>query len=1331
MEPTINVDPRIYGGEAPLTNDVPQIDPLTVGGGAAVAQPYVAPARVSQSDMGAGTSSIQQGQQAIKEANREVSGYGQSALAAVKSWSTTRIYDWYNAPAFAPEENFDVKPYVRNTPLQLSEVEQRFLATARSSEEFSYKLDNLKDQRKLYEQMGDHPILSGIIGMADPVYLAIDLASMGTATAATRGLGLTRAAGRALAGGEAAAASLAVGAAEKQVAAVGDGEVLFNALINGAASATFFNPRSARFERVDPAYPADELAAAAQRGERATASVEQRVVAEAQDAAEHARTARQQADTGLVAQPNTSRTYADIEQSLEEGLAGVKANAQRADALGAKLDGIADAPGPQTTIKGSVSDAALATRARNLDEATDAYTVLGRFEADPDMGPMIAVLRKEHGESLAQVRVREGDVPRPLYARDDATVYLDKKGNAFQALHEVVHGLTVQKLQYGKANPGSAHGKLVTELEDLRKQVAEAIEKMPAVGKSDMVRGDDITASYFTKNLEEFVAGLFAGNKDGFTRVMANLPTNGARNALTKMVGVVRKLLGIPPKQENALTKALGITDELMRTKLTTVNGTTGEATFFAPSGPPAQQAQQVGKWWDKTTAAGAGRKIEWSLNRELRGKGTEGNRVADLLVDDPINMTGDSAVSQRQAIRNDLSRHQAEFEKEFRALMAEQGAGVRQSIFNSGKAIKVQQRIEADLYGELMRRENAVRRGQQVVDPNVDPKLSRLADLHDQATGAGLSEMRSAGVRGADAIEGGAGYTPRKWDITRLESMEAAFEAAGSTNRQARKAVRAVIAQGIVRANGSMPLDVAEDIALAITERTRRKGYFEDINVQGAMGDDGAQGIRSLLAGSGISPDRLKRVEEFLTGRKDDEGMMAALKHRVPMDMHTPVTVNGQRMSLIDLVDTGVVRNLDGYLDDAAGQAGLARKGLVDNSDIVKLRGEFLKGIESEAERKVAASLFDNTIKAIKGQPVGEELSRKMRQLSAVTTSIGLANSGWWQLMEYANIATKYGMAKTARNVFERMPGVKQLIGQVSGSVDEAGSMAYVLSNNSAQDLRLRPFVTKLEDNFTVPVDDRLTLALQQAKQLVPYINAMKYVHHSQANITANLITDLVRKGAKGDVKAREALAKYGLEGHQLDAIKVDIDTHGMTLDNWSDGAWASVRGPLNKMMDDAVLRNRTGELPSFAQFSTLGKFVFTFRSFVLGAHNKVLAGTLGRHGFAGLGLLMAYQFPLAMATTFAVGAARGKPETDMSKLSVQAVSQMSAMGLLSELWGIASGQKQQFGASGLMAIDRIYKTTGQAAQGNFGDAGASLLSSVPLLAILPGIKALAEQMK
>ncbi|BAN92353.1 internal virion protein with endolysin domain [Ralstonia phage RSB3] len=1315
MQPIVNVDPRIYGGEAPSTTDVPVMDPERLNGGAAQ-QPYVEPARVSQEGIGAGSSAVAEGQAAIQAANRERASIGDSALASVKSWTTTRVWDYFNQPDFAYDGEFDPKPYINHAPVSLSADEHKFLAQSTSEEMYNYRLDNLLDQRKLYEQMGDHPVISGIVGMADPVYLAIDLASMGTATALTGGAAAARGAARALSGAGSFAGAYAAGKIAQQVAPMDDKHILIGALIQGAASATLYRAATKRFERVDPTYPSDELTAVINRAGGNEVGIEARIAAEDADVAYSRANDLNSKDFVGPRRDVDARIHTDSITDPKTGQSTVQAFEDIDPVATRYVSG--DAP-PNLAQRG-ISD---------LEPRSDAYTVLGKFENDKDFGPLIRQIRQEHGQALSTIGAYVGKVKRAAYYHGDHAFYMDRGDSAFVALHEAMHGMTAAKIEYGLANPGTAHGRLVAELDAIRQQVKTYLRQNPQ--EKNYLNG------YFTKNMHEFAAGLYSHNYGDFTKLLAKLPAQGSRNALTKVVDVVRKLMGIKPGQQSALTKALGITDDLMKQKLDIVAKNTGDTlAHLAPEGTPAQVGQQVGGWWERmwnreNKAEGAARGMEWSLHKTLRGKGTEGQRVADTLVDDPINMTGDSAVSQKQAIRNDLATKQYAFEDALKAELAKQGFGLRQRIFNSGDAIAAQANIERKVYEELMRRENAVRRGQSVVSTEVDPTISKLADLHDAATKQALDEMKAAGVRGADTIEGGAGYATRKWSVTKLEEMEQAYLAAGATERQARKAVRTLIADGIMRTNATMPRDLAEDFAQAITERTRNKGYFEDTAPMGTMGDDGAQGIRALLDGSGITPERMKRIEDFLTARKDDAGMMSNLKHRISMDTTATVTLpGGETRSIIDLLDTGVTRNLDGYLDDAAGQAALARKGLTDSSAITKLRGEYLHGIASEADRKVAAKLFDDTIKAIKGQPVGEELNQGMRRLQAITTSVGLANSGLWQTMEYANIAAKYGLVKTAGYVLKSMPLVRDLIGEL-GHNGNARSLVDVLAHNSSQDMRIRPFVQKLEDNFVIPVDDRLTLGLQQAKQLVPYLNAMKFVHHHQATVTANLISDSLRRAVNGDKGAIKMLEKYGLEGHTLDSIRGDLNTHGLAVDSWSEGTWAAVRGPLSKMMDDAVLRNRTGEIPAFAQFSTLGKFIFTFRSFVLGAHNKVLAGTLGRHGFSGLGLLMMYQFPLAMASSYAVSVQRGKPETDIGKLASTAIAQQSAMGLFSELWGVVSGDKNQFGSSGLMAIDRLYKTGSQVAQGKVGGAASSLAQSVPLLAIMPGVKALAEQLK
>lgn len=75
--------------------------------------------------------------------------------------------------------------------------------------------------------------------------------------------------------------------------------------------------------------------------------------------------------------------------------------------------------------------------------------------------------------------------------------------------------------------------------------------------------------------------------------------------------------------------------------------------------------------------------------------------------------------------------------------------------------------------------------------------------------------------------------------------------------------------------------------------------------------------------------------------------------------------------------------------------------------------------------------------------------------------------------------------------------------------------------------------------------------------------------------------------------------------------------------------------------------------------------------------------------------------------------------------------LSQFGSLGLASELVGLVSGEKQQFGAPGFIALDRLWKLAGNVAQGEMGQAGASLLNAVPIGALVPGIKALAEGLK
>lgn len=124
-------------------------------------------------------------------------------------------------------------------------------------------------------------------------------------------------------------------------------------------------------------------------------------------------------------------------------------------------------------------------------------------------------------------------------------------------LHEIAHAVTVQKLDYGRANRDTIHGSLTTQLE-------AALTEARVAAKKEGV--NDHYSKYFLSNIYEFTAGLYSGDTE-FFKFLARTKTEGG-NLLSKAVDLIRRILGMDPKESNLLTKSLGLTDQLIDTKL-------------------------------------------------------------------------------------------------------------------------------------------------------------------------------------------------------------------------------------------------------------------------------------------------------------------------------------------------------------------------------------------------------------------------------------------------------------------------------------------------------------------------------------------------------------------------------------------------------------------------------------------------------------------------------------------------------------------------------------------------------------------------------------------
>jgi hypothetical protein len=743
----------------------------------------------------------------------------------------------------------------------------------------------------------------------------------------------------------------------------------------------------------------------------------------------------------------------------------------------------------------------------------------------------------------------------------------------------------------------------------------------------------------------------------------------------------------------------------------------------------PAAVVKAVDKVLAKESKArGLGEKLMWNMHKTMGSFGTAGKRIANILYDNNADLSHNSMESHREAILSDLRRSQFEYEDMVRKTMAENGYGTLKMLnpFTSREAYAMQAKIEREVQLELFRREQMARSGVTVRPESVQPNIAAMADTLDKMHSRALAEMKAAGIEGSENLLERPGYLNRKWNSAQIDDVIERLKLNGLSHKQAHGKVVDLVAASI-RGAKQMDEKLSKQIGGAIVDRALRKGYFEDSVFNSAAGEGQLKELRDILMEGGMDSADIERALNVLRVAQDEAGKVGFMKHRMDLDYNATMRIGRDSVNITDLIDSRVSQIVDQYNQRVATNIAFAKMGLKKRSDIEALREELLKGTPIE-QRAEAKDLFDNTIAYYRGEPNGAKISDKFRLYQTYARSISLAWSGLWQMTEYATAMGEYGLGKTLKYAAQEFPGFKQIM---NPSESEAMSLQNVLADHSVQSLRLRPFLSRFEDGYEMNTGHAMQLSAQTAGQLVPMMNAMKYVHHHQAKMVGNLILDRVQQAAGGNAKARAALAKYGLEAPVMDKLAAEIKAKGLEVDKWDDAVWSEVRPAFAKMMDASVLKGRLGDVPAFAAFDPIGKFIFTYRTFVLAAHNKVMAGTLARDGAGAVGLILLYQFPLSLAAVQAQSVVKGDGLQSNQKLINGALGQMGGLGLFSEPLKWATGQSNAWGASGLIPVDRGIKLF-QSAVNLDPNAGASTaMTMLPVVSAIPFMRGMAQQIK
>lgn len=1316
-------------------------------------------------------------------AQREDASVLETIGAAISTWDTTRLIQRLGRPSFDEDRTgFNIHEALQQVPMVLSEDELEYMTSVgKGPQSFQYALDQVKNLRQAQEVVGDSPVVGTLTMFADPLWLAIPPAVRLGKVSAVAGRAVSGAAGGAIAGGVTAF----------KEGPVADEDIALSMVLGSAAGVAFY--KGGKLTKKHPDFPEDKAVEAVQdiQTAKATAQAKPRYKLVSPEVWEEIQIPPKEATFKWVPEEGAKLDAHEGHTPLQ-GVPvtyGGRHPKYQSEVLGPALAAVESGNYVRGVTKGGEEVRLVVMESEDGAEAMVVAfdksnkkvggLTYSKIEEDgvrqnPDVRVDEAHRRKGIASMMYDLAEAKGglipDVDAPGQLRSDLGEAF-RRGRAAKATaqakprYKLVSPEVWEEIQIPpkeatfkwvaeptpktKLPPGLNgkvhHGVYPVKFKNPLDRVAYELTSHPrgdyAAAAKRKARNDELTAWAKSAgvSVEELVARgqairaeLAQGGKT--TRVVGGAKVV-AKGELRVIEDTFFKTNPTAP-QKPRMRRVLDQPAEPARTERRKVKDAVWEEVpqELSPAVAPNVDAKTIVQATEKaltqeSKARGLGSKLMWNMHKTMESFGPVGKKVADLLYDNNSDLAKNSLESHREAILSDLRRHQFEYEDLMRQTMAARGYGTWKMVnpFTSREAYAAQRQIELDVQRELFRREQAARLGRPLKDAGVPKEIAEMADKIDALHKRALKEMQAAGVEGAENLLERPGYLNRRWSSASMEDIVTRLEGKGIPREQTLTKLNDMVSLSLRRANPRMDDKIAKQIGSAIIDRAMRKGVFED-SVFNAPGSPSVMAeMRDILKSSGLSHDDIERALDVLRVSTDEAGKQSFMKHRLDLDYRAQVRIGDETISVMDLIDSRVSSILDQYTKRVATTTAFARMGLVRPSDIENLRTELMNSIPV-GKREEAKELFDNTIAHFRGDPAGAKVNDKFRLYQAYGRAISLAWSGLWQVTEYANAAAEFGLRKTLKYAAQEIPGFKGIMNPDKAT---ARSLQNVLADHSVQSLRLRPFIARFEDGYDMDMGSAMQLSSQPMGALVPYANAMRYVHHHQAKLVGNLILDRVDQAARGNKEAAENLRKYGLESHVMDKLSQEIKKHGFAVDSWDDEVWAAARPAFAKMMDASVLKSRLGDIPAFAAFDQVGKLLFTYRTFVMTAHNKVLAGGLERNGAAALGLVLMYQLPLTLAAVNAQAVVRGEgllSEEDMVK---RALGQMGALGLFSEPLKWVTGESNSVGATYLIPADRGVQLFQSAVNADANRAASTIMSLLPVLSTSPFFRGMADQIK
>lgn len=481
---------------------------------------------------------------------------------------------------------------------------------------------------------------------------------------------------------------------------------------------------------------------------------------------------------------------------------------------------------------------------------------------------------------------------------------------------------------------------------------------------------------------------------------------------------------------------------------------------------------------------------------------------------------------------------------------------------------------------------------------------------------------------------------------------------------------------------------------------------------------------LYDMLTDQGLDDSAAKALAVKLTQTRSAQHGEKHLRRRIDWDWTKTATApDGTVFGMRDLVDQNAFHTIVDYNRRMSKRVGLAQYGFKDAQSLQDAKSRIMDNLPEGANPNKARQYLDNVINGALGNPIGADMPDWVRSMNTIGGSILLAGSGLYNTIELGVQVQRLGLLRSIPHFAAALKPMIKTVGSYSKA--EAKTLHDTLVGKMMSTDRWQNIMTHYADDFTI--EGGFHESVQYFGQATRFLNGSEYIKRYQIGLFASVFVDAFKGAAKGSPNSIKFL-KDGLRfsDELLEKTTQQFNKHGDNIDGWDADVRIAMEQKVFHEGDNLAHVVHHGEVPSFLEYSQVGKIIFPFMRYLFAMQQKILRRTYLRDGATGVALVLAVQFPLAVMVAHTKRAMNGDKPYDMDnpedvKMFIRStLNGMSGLGSMSYPIDIMMSGGQNMGST--IALAPIGKMVGLTEGILTGEATArDFKEATPFNTILP----------